>query len=423
MFKAIKVTLLVLVALVLLVLFIVFETKPLVAVNSATQVEDAQSVTQLLSDLNHVIKRDRAYHELILTTGQVNSLLGFLQRAHQPFAGAFYTEGDAGRLMLTYQLKLFGLQRYVNFNMSLSPGERVQISDVSLGKLPLHGQSLIKLARWGVNIYTQSAVADIAYNTVQDVTYVDQEVRLVLAPTLPLLTELKLVQSRFSVEKPELLDVKIAHYLTFLLDNHAVIATPDNSLAPYIREVFLEAQIQSESSDPIIENKAATLAIAIFFGNTRFGRFFNIPNISIYRVGQNKQVTLNGRRDLALHFLYSASIELISERSVSVAVGEFKELMDRAEQGSGYSFVDLAADKAGIAFAVTATHFKTASNFQSLLAQKADESLYLPALDDLPEGLKIDAFNARFESVDSPEYQAKFELIERRISALPISQL
>ena len=124
-----------------------------------------------------------------------------------------------------------------------------------------------------------------------------------------------------------------------------------------------------------------------------------------------------------MHFLFSASIELLSAQSVSIAVGEFKELMDRAEEGSGYSFVDLAADKAGIAFAERATEPKTAVRMQTLLAQKADESLYLPFVDDLPEGLKVNAFTERFKNVDSPEYQAKFEMIIARINALPISQL
>ncbi len=38
---------------------------------------------------------------------------------------------------------------------------------------------------------------------------------------------------------------------------------------------------------------------------------------------------LANRKDLSLHFIFSAAIKLLSEQGISVAVGEFKELMDK----------------------------------------------------------------------------------------------
>lgn len=423
MLKALKKSVIALIATLVLAGFVVFEGSPLVSVNSAEQVEDAQLVNHLLEDIKQLLEYDSAYHDLVLTTAQINSLLGFLKRAHQPLSAGFYTQDNFGRLFVTYEFTVFGITRYLNFELQLASGDRAYIERAKIGKIPLPGNALLSLTRWGVNQYTRSDVANIAYNTLQGITFSDQNVTLLVAPTEPLLQELKLVQARMGQQSPDLLDLKVGHYLDYLVNNHKVIENNGRSLAPYIREIFLEAKIQSQYGDPVLENKAAILALTIFLGDNRFIRLFNLDDRNEYRAGPKKAVTLNRRRDLALHFLFSASIELLSAKSVSIAVGEFKELMDRAEDGTGYSFVDLAADKAGIAFAIYATEPNSAEGLQTLLAQKADESLYFPSVDDLPEGLKMNRFAEQFKNVDSPEYQAEFELIIKRINELPISQL
>ena len=47
----------------------------------------------------------------------------------------------------------------------------------------------------------------------------------------------------------------------------------------------------------------------------------------------------------------SAGIKLIADSGISFAAGEFKELLDALSGGSGFSFADLAADRAGTHFA------------------------------------------------------------------------
>ena len=58
--------------------------------------------------------------------------------------------------------------------------------------------------------------------------------------------------------------------------------------------------------------------------------------------------TLSGRGDLSLHFLYSVILEQVGKENIGLSIGELKELLDSNEGGSGFSFADLAADKAGI---------------------------------------------------------------------------
>ena len=131
---------------------------------------------------------------------------------------------------------------------------------------------------------------------------------------------------------------------------------------------------------------------------------------------------LANRNDLSQHFIFSAAIKLLSDQGVTVAIGEFKELMDRVVSGSGYSFVDLAADKAGVKFADYLTDPDTAKSAQSRLSIASNEDLLFPDIKDLPEGLKTDAFKQTFKTVDSPEYQQMITEIKGRLAGLPLYQ-
>jgi hypothetical protein len=113
-------------------------------------------------------------------------------------------------------------------------------------------------------------------------------------------------------------------------------------------------------------------------------------------------------------------LKLISEKQVTAAIGEFKELMDRVLGGSGYSFVDLAADMAGVRLAQAATDPAQAARIQRELASTAGEDLFFPLTQDLPEGLSKAEFNLQFEYVNSPQYIQMLEKIQLRLENLPL---
>ena len=89
--------------------------------------------------------------------------------------------------------------------------------------------------------------------------------------------------------------------------------------------------------------------------------------------------------------------EVLSASGVvlAIGIGEFKELMDRGDGGSGFSFVDLAADFAGVKFAIAATTLSSASTVQNVLAGNIDEDLFFPHIKGLPEGLNKNEFSRK----------------------------
>lgn len=128
-------------------------------------------------------------------------------------------------------------------------------------------------------------------------------------------------------------------------------------------------------------------------------------------------ITLAGRHDLAQHFVISAALAAWAGEPVADAIGLYKELED-TRHGSGFSFIDLAADRAGTRFGEILIR-----NPEQLMAAMRttfrDEQL-LPAVGDLPEYLYQLEFKRRFDNPESPQFKAMTAEIEHRLDTLPL---
>ena len=90
------------------------------------------------------------------------------------------------------------------------------------------------------------------------------------------------------------------------------------------------------------------------------------------------------------------------------AAGLAKELVDAHSQ-SGFSFADLAADRAGIRFARGVIDKKLAL---PMLAQSFSVPGFMPSTKDLPEGLTATDVAAQFGSKDDARLLKQLRLIE-----------
>ena len=126
--------------------------------------------------------------------------------------------------------------------------------------------------------------------------------------------------------------------------------------------------------------------------------------------------TLRQRDDWTKHFLLSASISVLSTRGIGDGVGLFKEEMD-SDGGSGFSFGDLLADRAGTSFAVAATRDDASARaIQDRLARGYRVDDFMPLGADLPENMQEAEFKSRFGGVGGVEYRRVVDEIERRIT-------
>lgn len=188
-------------------------------------------------------------------------------------------------------------------------------------------------------------------------------------------------------------------------------------LGELLRPLFELAELRSGQGDPRAENRAAILVLGSYLGRRSLAAW--IPEASEWPTPQSLAVTLHGQWDLSTHFVTSAVVASLGGGAFSNAVGLYKELADRGG-GSGFSFQDLGADRAGTLFGELAVGSKeSAARVQRLLREDASDSALLPRLDDLPDALSSTEFHERFGDVGSPEYERLTAEIEQRIEALP----
>lgn len=190
------------------------------------------------------------------------------------------------------------------------------------------------------------------------------------------------------------------------------------SLATLFRPLFGLAFQRAESGeDPISDNRVLVLLLALYANKQRVREFLNSDDPLAYPHPRQVNVTLSGREDLALHFLISAAITASTDSGVAEALGVFKEL-DDSKGGSGFSFADLAADRAGIRFAELATGTRQdAHQLQRRVSQVKSETEFMPRVDNLPEGIMALELKQEYGNLDSASYRMINAEVDRRIAA------
>ncbi len=105
--------------------------------------------------------------------------------------------------------------------------------------------------------------------------------------------------------------------------------------------------------------------------------------------------------------------------AVSAATDAVKRVAMRG--GSGFSFNDIAADRAGVRLGELATASMVgARKLQRAAATRLGAADLLPEVKDLPEFMEEAEFKRRYGGVGAPEYKKMMAEIERRVAALAI---
>jgi hypothetical protein len=191
------------------------------------------------------------------------------------------------------------------------------------------------------------------------------------------------------------------------------------SLAELLRPLFELAYQRSTLETAIDENRVAIATINEYVNKQESQKLLAIPDNSTVS-GQQYAAFLYKRIDLAQHFIGSATLTASVNKQAAQIAGVEKELSD-AQGGSGFSFIDLTADKAGTRFGELAISSpESARRMQKAMSEIKDYSDFMPDPRDLPEHMNEAEFKQRFESVNSPVYQEISRQIDDRISAMPI---
>jgi hypothetical protein len=167
------------------------------------------------------------------------------------------------------------------------------------------------------------------------------------------------------------------------------------SLAELLQPLFALAYQRSTLDTAIEENRIVIYTINDYVNNQKT----NTTPIAPYY-----PAFLYKRIDLAQHFIGAAAITASVNSQIAQVVGEEKELRD-AQGGSGFSFIDLAADKAGTRFGELAiSDPSSARKLQQKMASIKDYTDFMPDPRTLPEHMDEAAFKERYGKINSEAY-------------------
>jgi len=352
-----------------------------------------------------------------LDEAELNRLLNYAVELRR--VSGIAAELTPGLATLTATLTLppnpFG--RYLNLTAEVAdvPGG-IRIQSLQLGSLPLPGALADWLARqahrWLRRDRTYAALAD----AFSQVNFDENQATLDYRWRPELLTQLE----RKSVDllippEDQVRMLAYAEQLDTLLKRH-----PRDSTVPLVQVVApLFAHAQAIGGSAEAENRAALTALGAYLSGISLPRLLEGDNPSIRRAPR-VLLSLHGRRDFAEHFVISAAIAVNAGSRLANAIGLIKEEED-ANKGSGFSFTDLAANRAGVRLGERATGEAAERVRQQLAAAKTDAAL-LPDFRDLPEFMPQAEFDRRFGPVGSPRYQQVIDRIDARLGVHPLAQ-
>lgn len=192
------------------------------------------------------------------------------------------------------------------------------------------------------------------------------------------------------------------------------------SLAEVLSPLVQAALGRSASGDALAENRAVILVVTSHALGISLERV--LPGKIPWPRPVPQTVTLDGRADFAKHFMVSAALAAYADTALADAIGLYKEIED-SRHGSGFSFNDLAADRAGTKFGEKAVANKaSAMQLQYRIVPGLKDGDLMPPWADLPEFMPEAEFKRRFGGIDAPAYEEMMQKIEQRVAALGVLQ-
>jgi hypothetical protein len=301
---------------------------------------------------------------------------------------------------------------YLNVSVDLiAPAGHIEVTQAQIGDLPLPGALANLAAHLAHRLLMRDAVYAALANSVYHIEFSEDRATLDYLWQPVLLAQIERKGAELLI--PDVGHDRLLAYADAIraearrLPHGSRLALPQ-----LLSQVFTLARMRG--GDAAAENRAAITALAAYIGG------ISLPKLLAGDGRSNRSappvlLTLHGRRDFAEHYLIAAALSANGGSQFANALGLMKEEED-ARKGSGFSFTDLAADRAGARLGERATE-KTAGTIQAKLANAQTDSSLMPDFSDLPEFMPQTEFVRRFGSVGDPRYQAVIQTMDQRLAA------
>lgn len=385
---------------------------------------------QLHKDLSDPEASNRR-SQLTLSENEINGIVALGMRGIKNFKGRVNVTPIGIKIAFTFELPVNPFGKYINLTGTITPSQTgLALYDVSMGSIVLPGNVAISFAELILNsLLSGKKTGTRLIKSIESVTVNNSKVTLVyhVIPNLKQIVNDTKGRAKNIRDDLALLGdpAVVKFYYHKLCDFHnqvSGITYGEVSLGFYLSTVFSVAQKRTlMGKNPVEENKAGLLALAIYLGSANFNSVVGAIDQETLRICKppGSHIVLANRSDLRMHFIYSAALKVISNSGLSFTLGEFKELLDSQKGGSGFSFADLAADRAGIRFAELALDGSGALHIQRMAAELTQEEVFFPSISELPENIPQHLFEKR-GGIESDYYRKYLAIINVRIDKLTL---
>ncbi|WP_163833453.1 hypothetical protein [Spartinivicinus ruber] len=397
-----------------LVGFLITDTQP----PFATDQDSTLTLKQLTKANAPVYLPNEKLYQMTLLPSDATAVLNHgvtkIQRGFPNLAGV---KAEYLQNKVKLQGALTWLGRYLTVSLEVAPTPEVPtVTALKVGPIPIPQG----VTEWGLDTaqrYSRVQQLLSLYQTIDQVRVTPEQL-VVKYQSRKVVSGIN-QQSRqllFSPEQQQHIGFYLTAIYVFASQQQDVRLPSFWRLFQYLTEQA-QQQVQQGAS-AVAQNQAMITALALY--QSSFPTADYLANKALR--GERRRIFyLHQRKDLARHFSFSAAIALYAGSEVSDTLGLWKEL-DDAKNGSGFSFYDLAADRAGIQFATYATQDEnTARAVQQKIINTTADAL-IPRLNRLPEGMTESQFKQRYQNPESEGYQRLVKKIDQTILASQLYQ-
>ncbi len=319
---------------------------------------------------------------------------------------------------ITVVLPATPLGEYVNISLKLTEKTNtLDIASLGIGKLFISGNILNS----GLNfLHNKFSGMEVYENLLENADAIEQIIIKDKVLSIFYQWDPKAFAKLNESSKPYLMtenhQKKLIFYYNNLSDRIGQYKSTTISLAHVLPPLFKLARQQSSlSGNPVLENRALLQAMALYSIGKNPKDFVRADLQKDIAQPAEKRLVLKRRRDLPKHYLVSAGLSVSAGSKFANFIGLAKEV-DDSDKGTGFSFADLAADRAGVKLAdLAGASDQSAAAIQLKMASVTIESDFMPAIDHLPEGIMALEFKKRYVDLDSKSYALVNDEITKRI--------
>jgi hypothetical protein len=396
-----------------LLVWLALHDRPLVERDSAMTPADISRVRDLLgaADPRKHPQEGQAVRTFHADGRDLDLVLHDAARRLLHGAGRVVLEDQAARVQLSLRWPRSPFGEWLNVEAQLRQTAGLPaLERLQIGRVPVPSGLARQLLVQGIDHYGVTEPVQTVVGMVQRVTLQPQEVVLDYVWRPDGLRTVMLPPA-----DQQRLRVYVERLVPLVRKDHEPV--PLASLLPPLFEL---ARVRTEAAggDEALaaqENRSALIALALYATGQSPTRF--VQEARRWTQPVSRPVLLRGREDFAMHFLVSAVLAAEGGGRLADAIGLYKELSD-SRGGSGFSFNDIAADRAGTRFGQIAV--RDPLRLQVGLSKGVTDEDFMPGVADLPEFLDEAQFKTAYGDVGSPAYARMQAEIERRVAARPL---